>query len=107
MRVQVGQSRDLARLAVWYIATRLGKGVAMSFVLVMFTLQFSHVEPDLTFISITFTYFVLTQHKWTGQHPSQTDSKILVPHTATHTRQEVKKRLHTHAIGSMKVTTDD
>ncbi|XP_050686091.1 RING finger protein 145-like isoform X3 [Eriocheir sinensis] len=67
MRVQVGQSHDLARLAVWYIATRLGKGVAMSFVLVMFTLQFSHVEPDLTFISITFTYFILTQHKWTGE----------------------------------------
>ncbi|KAK8395965.1 hypothetical protein O3P69_005213 [Scylla paramamosain] len=66
--VQVGgQSRDLARLAVWYIATRLGRGVAMSFVLVMFTVQFTHVEPDLAFISVTFPYYMLTAHRWSGQ----------------------------------------
>lgn len=76
--VQVGQSRDLARLAVWYIATRLGRGVAMSFVLVMFTLQFSHVEPDLTFISVTFPYFMLTNHRWSGQLSPVGHNKPLV-----------------------------
>ncbi|XP_045108653.1 uncharacterized protein LOC123503178 isoform X1 [Portunus trituberculatus] len=66
--VQVGgQSQDLARLAVWYIANRLGRGVAMSFVLVMFTVQFTHVEPDLAFISVTFPYYMLTSHRWSGE----------------------------------------
>ncbi|XP_071552496.1 uncharacterized protein [Panulirus ornatus] len=57
---------DVARLTAWYVAARLGKGVAMSFVLVMFTLQFNHVEPDLLYMAVTFLYFVITQRKWTG-----------------------------------------
>ncbi|XP_045612252.2 uncharacterized protein [Procambarus clarkii] len=58
--------RDLIRLTAWYMVVRLGKGVAMSFVLVMFTLQFNHVEADLVYIVTTFLYFVVTQRKWTG-----------------------------------------
>ncbi|KAK7069425.1 hypothetical protein SK128_022636, partial [Halocaridina rubra] len=58
--------RDFLKLTTWYIAVRLGKGVAMAFVLVMFTMQFNHIEPDVTYIAITFVYFVLTQRKWTG-----------------------------------------
>nr|XP_053655332.1 uncharacterized protein LOC128704268 isoform X2 [Cherax quadricarinatus] len=63
---QAREAQDLLRLMAWYITVRLGKGVAMSFVLVMFTLQFSHVEPDLVYIASTFIYFVITQRKWTG-----------------------------------------
>ncbi|XP_068203851.1 uncharacterized protein [Palaemon carinicauda] len=58
--------QDFLRLTTWYIAVRLGKGVAMSFVLVMFTMQFNHIEPDFKYIAITFVYFTLTQRKCTG-----------------------------------------
>ncbi|XP_042203777.1 ERAD-associated E3 ubiquitin-protein ligase HRD1B-like isoform X1 [Homarus americanus] len=64
--MQTTEMRDLMRLTAWYMAVRLGKGVAMSFVLVMFTLQFNHVESDLVYIVVTFIYFVVSQRRWTG-----------------------------------------
>ncbi|XP_037780000.1 uncharacterized protein LOC119576394 isoform X2 [Penaeus monodon] len=58
--------RDFLRLTAWYMAVRLGKGVALSFILVMFTVEFRHGEPQLSYIAATFVYFSITQHKWTG-----------------------------------------
>ncbi|XP_042866908.1 uncharacterized protein LOC122249821 isoform X3 [Penaeus japonicus] len=58
--------RDFMRLTAWYMAVRLGKGVALSFILVMFTVEFRHGEPQLSYIAVTFVYFSITQHKWTG-----------------------------------------
>lgn len=58
--------RDFLRLTAWYMAVRLGKGVALSFILVMFTVEFRHGEPQLSYIAVTFVYFSVTQHKWTG-----------------------------------------
>ena len=60
--------REFLKLTTWFIAVRLGKGVVMAFVLIMFTAQFNHIQPDITYIALTFTYFLITQKKWSGQN---------------------------------------
>ncbi|XP_066993374.2 protein TRC8 homolog isoform X2 [Anabrus simplex] len=52
---------DFLRLTSAFIIIRLGKGVAMSFILISITLQFDHLEPSMSFIIVTVLYFVLTQ----------------------------------------------
>ncbi|KAB7502060.1 hypothetical protein Anas_01874, partial [Armadillidium nasatum] len=58
--------RNFLKLTTWFIAVRLAKGVAMAFVLIIFTMHFNDIEPSLPFLGMTFLYFILTQKKWTG-----------------------------------------
>ncbi|XP_076064103.1 uncharacterized protein LOC143038585 isoform X4 [Oratosquilla oratoria] len=57
---------EVVRVASLYVVTRLGKGVAMTFVIITFTTQVDRGEPDLAYIGVTIVYFVVTQRKWTG-----------------------------------------
>ncbi|GLG95200.1 Uncharacterized protein GBIM_02235 [Gryllus bimaculatus] len=52
---------DFLRLTTTFIILRLGKGVAMSFVLITITLQFDDLEPCAPFIITTTLYFIITQ----------------------------------------------
>ncbi|KAG0726906.1 RING finger protein 145 [Chionoecetes opilio] len=45
----------------------VGKGWAISFGVGLFTFQCSSYRPNLTFIAVTFPYFMLTQHRWSGE----------------------------------------
>jgi hypothetical protein len=37
--------------------------MAMSMVLLTFTLQFNHLEPTYGYVALTLLYFILTQYK--------------------------------------------
>ncbi|XP_069695631.1 E3 ubiquitin-protein ligase RNF139-like isoform X2 [Periplaneta americana] len=54
---------DFLKLTTAFIIVRLGKGIAMSMVLLTFTLQFNHLEPTYGFVTLTFIYFLLSQYK--------------------------------------------
>lgn len=42
---------------------RLGKAVAMSMVLLTISIQFKHMDPSITYVALTFTYFCITQYQ--------------------------------------------
>ncbi|PSN41586.1 hypothetical protein C0J52_17901 [Blattella germanica] len=54
---------DFIKLTTAFIIVRLGKGMALSMVLLTFTLQFNHLEPTYGYVGITFIYFLLSQYK--------------------------------------------
>lgn len=54
---------NFIKLTTAFIIIRLGKGMAMSMVLLTFTLQFNHLEPTYGYVALTLLYFILTQYK--------------------------------------------
>jgi hypothetical protein len=54
---------DFIKLTTAFIIVRLGKGMAMSMVLLTFTLQFNHLEPTYGYVALTLLYFILSQYK--------------------------------------------
>ncbi|GFG39072.1 hypothetical protein Cfor_11995 [Coptotermes formosanus] len=54
---------DFIKLTTTFIVVRLGKGMAMSMVLLTFTLQFNHLEPTYGYVALTLLYFILSQYK--------------------------------------------
>jgi hypothetical protein len=56
---------DFIKLTTAFIIVRLGKGMAMSMVLLTFTLQFNHLEPSYGYVALTLLYFILSQYKGT------------------------------------------
>jgi len=59
---------DFIKLTTAFIIVRLGKGMAMSMVLLTFTLQFNHLEPSYGYVALTLLYFILSQYKGTYFH---------------------------------------
>ncbi|PNF27956.1 hypothetical protein B7P43_G16443 [Cryptotermes secundus] len=57
---------DFIKLTTAFIIVRLGKGMAMSMVLLTFTLQFNHLEPTYSYVALTLVYFILSQYKGTA-----------------------------------------
>ncbi|XP_021937013.1 uncharacterized protein LOC110838267 isoform X2 [Zootermopsis nevadensis] len=54
---------DFIKLTTAFIIVRLGKGMAMSMVLLTFTLQFNHLELTYSYVALTLLYFLLSQYK--------------------------------------------
>jgi hypothetical protein len=54
---------DFIKLTTAFIIIRLGKGMAMSMVLLTLTLQFNHLEPTYGYVALTLLYFFLSQYK--------------------------------------------
>jgi hypothetical protein len=54
---------DFIKLTTAFIIVRLGKGMAMSMVLLTFTLQFNHLELTYGYVALTLLYFILSQYK--------------------------------------------
>ncbi|XP_049791665.1 uncharacterized protein LOC126199017 isoform X1 [Schistocerca nitens] len=52
---------DLLRLTTAFIMARLAKGVALSLVLVTFTMHVGDLEPSFSFVLVTAMYFLLTE----------------------------------------------
>ncbi|XP_063235109.1 uncharacterized protein LOC134538060 isoform X1 [Bacillus rossius redtenbacheri] len=54
---------DFIKLTTAFVVVRLGRGVAMSLVLLTFSLHFNHLEPGGAYVLFTATYFLLTQYR--------------------------------------------
>ncbi|CAL4123149.1 unnamed protein product, partial [Meganyctiphanes norvegica] len=62
--------RSLTSMVGSYVSLRLGKSVVLAFIIIIFSAEKfnDREEPNLVlFVTLTFIYFVFTQHEWTGQ----------------------------------------
>uniref|UniRef100_A0A1B6GZ28 RING-type domain-containing protein n=1 Tax=Cuerna arida TaxID=1464854 RepID=A0A1B6GZ28_9HEMI len=52
---------DFLRLTTAFVVARLGKAIVMGLVLLTFTVQFNDIEPPLSYVFLTLSFFLLSQ----------------------------------------------